>query len=340
MTDVNWSLYDARVLSTGETSKERQVNNFKRNMTKYGVNSLSYKDIKIDGVSKKLFITDTKDPYVKNFQDVNEVIYSAGTIIQYVDNYWLVEKLSFDGELYKTGNLRYCNFNLKFLSSLLQPISRQCFVTRTRSGTDVNGNPVQIELPNGRMLITLPYDSETVLLDRTYPDGKNQRLLLDFGVTTPMAYQIVDADRVSLVGLVVLTLEECERSEDDDVELGIADYDRYEAIPDDEIPVEGKCQIIYANDAILSCGLAPKRFSPVFYDSNGDVLQGVTPVWSVSMTNHLLKSKVLVTLVGDDIYLQVTDVSMIGETVRLDLTDEDETASTYVMIGVVSVGFR
>lgn len=339
MADVNWSLFDARVLVNGDTSKDRQINNYKNTLTRYKVNSLSYKDIKIDGVSKNLFITDTKDPYVKNFQDVNEVITSAGTTIEYAGEHWLVEKLSFDGELYKTGNLRYCNYNLKFLSSLLQPISRPCYVTRTRSGTDVNGNPVQIELPNGRILITLPYDSETALLDRTYPDGKNQRLLLDIGVTTPMSYQIVDADRISLTGLVVLTVEECQRSVTDNVELGIADYDRYIPIPDDEIPEEGKCEIIYTGDAVLSCGLAPKKFSPRFYDSTGAVINSI-PQWGISMINESLESKVIVTFVGDDIYLQVKDTSIVGETVRLNLTDEDETVADYVILGIKSSGYR
>lgn len=339
MTDVNWSLFDARVLVNGDTSKNRQVNNFKNNMARYGVNSLSYKDIKIDGVSKNLLITDTKDPYVKKFQDVNEVIYSAGTIIEYAGEYWLVEKLSFDGELYKTGNLRYCNYNLKFLSSTLQPISRYCYVTRTRSGTDVNGNLVQIEIGDGILSLLLPYDSETSLLDRTYPDGRTQRLLVDFGSTTPRAYEIKDANRIIMPGCVVLEMEECVRSKDDNVEIGIADYDRYLAIPTTVTPAEGKCQIIFTGDAVLSCGLAPKKFSPKFISPTGEVINS-TPVWSVSMINNALVSNVLVTLVGDDIYLQVKDTSMIGEIIKLDLKDEDETVNKYIMLGVVSSGFR
>lgn len=336
MADVNWSLFDARVLVNGNTSKDRQINNYKNTLTRYKVNSLSYKDIEIDGVAENLFITDTKDPYVKNFQDVDEVITSAGTIIEYVGEHWLVEKLSFDGELYKTGNLRYCNYNLKFLSSTLQPTSRYCYVTRTRSGTDINGNPVQIELGNGRLSITLPYDSETSILDRTYPDGRTQRLLVDFGSTTPRAYEIKDANRL-LPGCVVLELEECQRSKDDSVANMIADYDRYLAIPTTVIPTEGKCQIIFTGDAVLSCGLAPKKFSPKFISPTGEVINS-TPVWSVSMTNSALESKVLVTRDGKDIYLQVTDVSIIGETVTLTLTDDTATVITTLSLEVKSIG--
>lgn len=337
---IDWGLYNARVLATGDTAKERQVNSFTSNMTRKKVNSLSYKDITIDGVAKNLFITDTKDPYVKNFQDVDEIFTSAGTLIQYANKYWLVESMTFDGELYNTGTLRYCNYNLRFLSSALQPTSRYCCVKNSFYGTDINSNPVQIELGAGKFRITLPYDSETALFDRTYTDGRNQRLLMDYGSTTPRAYQIMDADRISSFGCVILTVEECERSALDSVTYMIADYDRYTAIPSEVIPAEGKCEIVYTGDAVLSVGLAAKKFSPIFLDPNGDVLSGVAPVWAISMTNPALESKVLTTLVGDDIYLQVTDVTMIGETVRLDLEDEDGTVADYVTIGVVASGRR
>ena len=301
--------------------------------------------VTIDGVSENVLIQDHSNPLNENKSDkkIHVPMGSAlttGSYVIYNSETWLtISRVNIVGNAYKSAQIIKCNYNLKFLSSLLQPISRQCFVTRTRSGTDVNGNPVQIELGDGILSLTLPYDSETSLLDRTYPDGKNQRLLIDFGSTTPICYQIVNADRVTKPGLVTLDLEECQLSEDDNVELMIAGYDRYEAIPSEVIPAAGKCEIVYSGDAVLSCGLASKKFSPKFYNSLGVVIT-VTPVWDISMTDTSLESKVLVTLVGEDIYLQVTDVSMIGETVRLNLADDPATVSKYIMIGVVSSGFR
>jgi hypothetical protein len=304
-------------------------------MTRYGVDSASCKDIKIDNVVQKLFILDTKDPYVKDCQDIFDVLYCAGTIVEYATAYWLVEKLSFDGEIFKTGILRQCNYNLKFLLSTHQPASRYCYASSSSSSTDKTGNPIQMEYPVGVLHITLPSDGETLLLDRTYTDtGKNQRLLVDFGTTTPKAYEIKSADRLT-AGIITLVVEECLSSKNDNVTLGIADYDRY--VPIETVPTTANCQIIYNGTANIQTGKAAKKFTAKFLDALGVVLPGVTPVWTLTMVNPALLDKVITVVAEDYITIKISDVSLIGEAIRLDLTDSTTSVSKYIMLGVESI---
>lgn len=331
MTPINWDLYNARINVSGSTAREMVINKVKDTISRYGSDSISCKDIKINGVSKKLFITNTSDPYVKNFQDTEKIITSAGALIEYADNQWLVEKLDVDDEVYPTGKLRFCNHTLNFLDSNLRPTSRPCYVENTSYGTDETGisiSKVNITTGAGTYRIILPYDAQTALFDRTYADtNQNQRIMLQ-----KKSYEITDVDFITQPGCVIITAEECERSADDNVEMGIADYSRVKTTS--TLP---RCEITYSGEPVLEVGKAAKRFSVRFIDENGNLLE-TTPAWNVVMTNSALLEFVASTTEVNDIYLRVTDKRLIGETIRLEVENEDATMSAYVEIGVISLG--
>lgn len=331
MTPINWDLYNARINVSGSTARERVINKVKDTISRYGSNSIPCKDIKINGETKKLFVTNTSDPYVKNFQDTEKIITSAGALIEYADNQWLVEKLDFDDEVYPTGKLRFCNYTLNFLDSNFQPISRPCYVENTSYGTDETGisiSKVNITTGASTYRVILPYDEDTALFDRVYADtNQNQRIML-----LKKSYEITDVDFITQPGCVIITAEECERSADDNILLGIADYSRVKTAP--TLP---RCEITYSGEPVLEVGKAAKKFSPLFIDQDGNLLE-TTPVWNLVMTNSALLEFVASTTEVNDIYLRVTDKRLIGETIRLEVENEDATMSAYVEIGVISLG--
>ncbi len=331
MTPINWDLYNARINVSGSTARERVINKVKDTISRYGSDSISCKDIKIDGVSKKLFITNTSDPYVKNFQDTEKIITSAGTLIEYAGNQWLVEKLDVDDEVYPTGKLRFCNHTLNFLDSSYRPTSRPCYVENTSYGTDETGisiSKVNITTGAGTYRIILPYDAQTALFDRTYADtNQNQRIML-----LKKSYEITDVDFITQPGCVIITAEECERSADDNVELGIADYNRVKttsALP--------RCEITYSGEPVLEYGKAAKTFTAKFYDLDGNLLE-TTPVWNLVMTNQSLLEFVASATEVNDIYLRVTDKRLIGEVIRIEVENEDVSVKNALEIGVVAIG--
>lgn len=324
-------------------SKEETINSVIENFNIRRLYSAEGVAVSIDGVTESVLIQDHSNPLNENKSDkkIHVPMGSAlttGSYVIYNSETWLtISRVNIVSNAYKSAQIIKCNYNLKFLSSTLQPISRYCLVTRTRSGTDVNGNPVQIELGDGRCEIVISYDSETALLDRTYPDGGNQRLLIDFGSTTPICYQIVNADRVTKPGLVTLDLKECQLSEDDNVELGIANYDRYMAIPSDVIPETGKCEITFNGEPEIQVGLAAKKFVGKFFDQNGDLLE-VTPVWNLVIPNITLLDKIITVITDDYITIKVTDRTLIGTPIRLELTDATESVSNFITLNIKSIG--
>ena len=330
MPPLNWEDYRSRVEVNGSTARDRAITKIHDTISRHGGKSISYKNVQIDNMSGNLFITNTNNEYVKKFQDVNNIIEKVGVVVEYADHNWIVEQMDVDGEVYKSGKLRMCNYSLNFLGSNRLPISRPCYVENTAFGIDESGisiSKVNIKTGASRYRIILPYDNETLLFDRIYPDtNKYQRIMLK--LTSARAYEIIDVD--TMTGCVILTVEECERSTDDNEDLLIGAY--YSRVGTSSAP---SCEIIYAGEPVLEFGKAAKRFSVRFYDDSG-ALMPITPAWDLSMANPNLLNNIEATYDGNDIYLKALTKTMIGESVRLEVSGGD--MSIYVMLEVISVG--
>lgn len=330
MPPLNWDDYKSRVEVNGSTARDRAITKIHDTISRHGGKSISYKNVQIDNMSGNLFITNTNNEYVKKFQDVNNIIEKVGVVVEYADHNWIVEQMDVDGEVYKSGKLRMCNYSLNFLGSNRLPISRPCYVENTAFGIDESGisiSKVNIETGASRYRVILPCDNETLLFDRVYPDtNKYQRIMLK--ITSARAYEIIDVD--TMTGCVILTVEECERSTDDNEELLIGAY--YSRVGISPSP---RCKIIYAGDPVIELGKAPKKFVAKFYDTNGYIID-TTPSWSLSMANPNLLSNIDITYDGKEIYLKALSKIMIGESIELTASAGELSGS--IMLEVVSIG--
>lgn len=332
---IDFGLYRTKLNVNGNTSRERVINTLKQNLDRVGANSASYKSVEINGVSCNLFIDSTNDEYVKTFCDTEGNITGAGIIIDWQNKKWLAESFDFDNEIYAKGKLRYCNYTLNFLDASGNAVSYPCCI-QSPTGVGLNQEG-QITVGKSQYTIKLPFDTNTALLDKTYPDGKTRRLLIDYSTNRPTAFEITHADRVTYPGLVELYINEVERSTDDNITLMIADYYSRAATTPVEPTDDGSCEITFNGEPIIEVGKAYKTFTAVFKDADGDVVE-TTPVWDIVLTDMTLVSKVITTSDDDYIKIKVTDRTMIGTPIRLELTNEDESLSTYVMLEVVSIG--
>ena len=332
---MRWELYKKRIAVGGATRRDKNINSLKSDIDKYGIDLPSCKSVKINGESKKLFINSTTDPYKKTYNDVYGVIPIAGTLVEW-EGFWLVESRDLDDEVYSKGKISYCNYNLKFINNSGQVISRYCII-ENKSNDDGIKTTGQITVGDGRLYIKLPFDSQTKYINRTYSDGQDRRLLVDFDTDEPSAYKVTHVDRVSIPGCIRLTLQEVARSENDNIEQMVADYNRVtnaEPTPSDE----GLCLIQYSGKPMLSVGMGFKTFNAVFKDKDGNVLDGITPVWSLAVSDPTLSTSVVTEQSGDYIKIKATDSNLIGGSVRLNLTNPTATVSNYVVLEVVVIG--
>ena len=121
----------------------------------------------------------------------------------------------------------------------------------------------------------------------------------------------------------------------DNTELMICDYIEPSDIPVPE-PSEDKMTCSISGKSEIKCGYY-RTYSAVFYNSYGDVIEGIVPYWElIPPMGHehyyntvLIEDKVKVTVADNE--------SCIGDTITLKLTNSDKTAvETKFDIQVVS----
>lgn len=326
-------------------SKQETIGDVVDNFDYRRLYSAEGKTVLVDGVSESVIIQDHSNPLNEERTDKKiHVSMSSqirrGSYVDYNGDKWLVTSgIDNVDDAYKSARIDVCNYTLNFLDSKGQPTSRPCIVenyTKYNSGTKTSGNEVTMELGSTQFYVKLPFDAETALLDRTYSDGVNRRLLLDFGTQEPRAYNITLPDRVTFNGLIALTLTEGLRSENDNIELMIADYHRF--VPTPVEPEESNiAEILYSGSPVLYVGSGFKKFTATFKDEDGNTLS-LTPSWNIIVDNSSLLQYVETETIENYIRIKVTNSLLLGTSIKLELEDADKTASSFIILEVTSLG--
>lgn len=152
----------------------------------------------------------------------------CGTYVEWMGNTWLITELDAQCEVYQSALMVQCNYTLKWINGSGEIVSRLVNVidgTKYLTGEYYN----RVAVPNmtvgdARLQLTMPYDEETVLLNR------NQRFIIDLDdATEPQTFELSKINRTGKVfnghGVFVHMLTESGfNPEVDNKELGIADY--------------------------------------------------------------------------------------------------------------------
>ena len=268
--------------------------------------------------------------------------FASGQYVFYQAKLWLIDSLIGDNLVYIKATMTYCNYTQHFLNSGGSPIFRPCCVNDSSSYTPgiKSSGIVKIESGTVQFVVKMPLDSETNLLDRTYLSENNEpmRLLVDYYTSNPMAYRITHVDRITCPGCVLLSLLEDVRNENDNVELMIADYyNRFVESPAVPTPTI-MCEISYSGEAILEIGKGYKTFTAIFRDESGNTSFSIMPVWDIVLSDMSLEQYVIYETSDNTIKIKVSEPSMNGIFVTLNLSDEENTMSSSVMLEVAYIG--
>jgi hypothetical protein len=326
---LDLTTYTNRVNIYGTTQRARDISLLKADISSNVVNSLSYKTVTINGVNGNLIINSDN-----TFSCLPNQTILVGDIVVYSGSTYMVLNRQIDDEVYISGQLARCNYLLKFIGSDGSIKTRNCVIENLQSVTPTAENQYIIT-GDQEFRIRVPYDSSTVLISR------DDRFLIDYGTTSPLAYKVTGVDRVtenygSDGGIIVLTVKEDGRSTDrDSVDNLIADYDKY--IPTPPVPTSNYAEITYSGEAILFVNAALKTFTAGFYEPDGDEVEA-TPVWFVTVEDNSDLQYITQETSGSTIKISITDISMVGKTVRLTLQDNGETMSTYVDLLIKKLG--
>jgi len=220
--------YRRRIESRGRTKREASLIREKRMLNLRVPENLSYHTVTIDDVSQDVAIVNSdnlNEKYIYSLPDQELVL---GGLVFWKDNYWLINECDANDTVYTRGKLLQCNHLLKWIDKQGEIHEQWCAV---EDGTKYLTGEYEDRLyiaarGDTRIAITIARNEFTAKLAR------EQRFLIDDPQSNlKLAYLLSKPLKVPLVyngrGVFKFVLQEVVTTDDDNQELGIADYYKY-----------------------------------------------------------------------------------------------------------------
>lgn len=219
-----WDTYQARLEIVGTTRRERALKHTQAYISDKITGSLSCHKVLIDGVEQTVSILNQReDMALKKICALPGERLLHGGLVDFADSKWLITEIDANDEVYSSGMMQRCNYLLKWLNKKGEIVEKWCIV---EDGTKyLIGEKAEdmMSIGDARIAITIRKDQDTIEL------GRGKRFLVDDpNAEAPLAYQITKPNKLfnlyDNIGVFRFILNEVNMTDDDNVELRIADY--------------------------------------------------------------------------------------------------------------------
>lgn len=222
----------ARVGQRGGSRRSAFKNHAIHSIGTFLPDNLSYTTVPIDGVDQTVAIINSDNLDEKTIISMPGERLRHGGIVDWMDNYWLINELDANTTIYQRGRLWQCNYLLRWVSEDGIIREQWCVVedgTKYLTGEMEDRNFI-VTRGDARIAITIPKNDITVKLNREsrfIVDDPNSDKMLCFILSKPLKvghnyYKMDEND-----GIFKFVLQEVTSTGDDNFELRIADYYKY-----------------------------------------------------------------------------------------------------------------
>lgn len=310
--------YDERIKNVGLTKRERDVHYTRDFFRRRLPESLSYKEVLIEGEPSALVIDKGTKPYYKKFRGfLEDQVINVGDYVQWADTYWLVVNADADHEIYTDGELYQCNYELKWQDEYGNIIKRWCHIQNASAYNTGEEFAYSYKLGTNELGLLLPIDEETKKLERDrrfYMDYTNKKLRYKFTRIDSVCDTFGDKGL-----LYIIAMEDLEHHANDNDELEICDYFEPSDVPgeaaEDTESTDVVSTIDFTTDTI-KVNAPPKEFTAVFVDPDGNVKDDVVAEWSVES-----EFEIITEIDGNTILVSCKDKAAVGSTAILRITN-------------------
>lgn len=228
-----WTTYENRITAGGATKRETAFNRECRFLNQNLRDSLSYKKVLIDGESKEVAIIDSDNLNEKKMLSLPLEDIKCGAMVEWEENFWIVTEKDANNELYTRTKLLQCNYLLKWVDENDVIREQWCFI---EDGTKYLTGEYE-----DRRFITSRGDSRIAMTiaknEHTAKFGRENRFLIDEPDSAEkLAYLLTKPLKTGKTyqgeGVYSFVLQESVSTDNDNLELGIADY--YKHFPKDD----------------------------------------------------------------------------------------------------------
>lgn len=221
-----WDSYLERIRSHGASKREAAFIREKRFFDRNFRDSLSYKgSIMVGGEQKSVVIVDTDNLDEKFMFSMPGEDFACGDLVDWSDNHWLIMEKDANREIYTKVKLQQCNHLLRWIDENDVIHEQWCIVS--------DGTKYLLGSYEDRQFIVTRGDIRAVLIigrnEHTVKFGRKHRFLIDdVDSVEKTAYSLTKPLKVGMTynnrGVYSFILHEVMSTDDDNMELGIADY--------------------------------------------------------------------------------------------------------------------
>lgn len=220
-----WAAYQNRIEASGDTKRNASLKRGIRSLKTKLKDSLSYKQVLINGEAKEAAIINSDNLNEKKMHSLPGEDIKCGGLVEWEDNYWLVSEKNADNEIYTSVKLLQCNHLLRWVDDDNIIREQWCVIedgTKYLTGEYEDRNFVATR-GDSRISMTIAKNEHTVKFGREHrfliddPDSKDK---LAYLLTKPLKVGRLYAGE----GVYCFVLQEVVSTKDDSMELGIADY--------------------------------------------------------------------------------------------------------------------
>lgn len=226
----SFDLYAERMRVRGVTRRDTALQREQRMINDKLRHSLSFHHAMLDGVDREVAIINTDNLDTKMIYSMPGDDIAHGAYVDWMNQMWLVIEKDYNTEVYTRAKMQQCNYLLKWVDDD-HIIHEQWAVvedgTKYLTG-EYEDRSFIITRGDSRIAITLQRNENSAKL------GRLNRFLIDdplsgtrlaYALTKPLKFSgVYGKTEEELNGVLKFVLQEVNTTDDDNQELGIADY--------------------------------------------------------------------------------------------------------------------
>lgn len=223
-----WDSYQRRIDAKGGSKREAILQRETRILREKSQHSLAYHNVIIDDTKRVVDIIDTDNLNIKFIHSLPGEDINCGGIVEWMGCHWLITERDANNEIKTKAKMQQCNYLLKWVNDNREICQQWCIVedgTKYLTGEYEDRNFI-ITRGDSRMAMIIPRTTETIKFNRDFrfliddPDSSEQ---LAYALTKPLKVGQVYNGK----GIFCFVLQEVQATDNDNLELGIADYYKY-----------------------------------------------------------------------------------------------------------------
>lgn len=223
-----WDSYESRIAASGRSKRESVLRRELHMLSAKLSDSLSFHSVEIDNATQEVAITNTDNLNEKTIYSLPSDVVKGGGLVSWMNNHWLIVECDANTEIYTKAKMRQCNHLLKWIDADGKTHEQWCIIedgTKYLTG-EYEDREFVVTRGDSRIAMTIAKNEDTVKFCR-----ESRFLIDDPESQTKLSYLLTKPLKVGSVynaeGVYSFVLQEVVSTDDDNHELGIADYYKY-----------------------------------------------------------------------------------------------------------------